>query len=89
MKKETIQTVAARIARLEFEEDRLELMIQFPPPRCRNVGVWRQFQLDSLGALRVSLREKRELLVRLGRCQLELDFEPTGESPAAAISSDS
>ena len=65
MKKETAGTVAARITLLEAQEARLAMTIQFPPPSCRNVHVWRQVQLDRRVEVRRLLGEQREIMGRL------------------------
>lgn len=74
MKQETVGTVTARIALLEVKEKRLALLIQFPPPGCRNVALWRQVESDTLCCLRQLLRAQREELARMtGQMQLDLD----------------
>jgi hypothetical protein len=75
MKKETVGTITARIALLEVKEKRVALLIQFPPPGCRNVALWRQVQTDALASLRCSLRAQRELLANMtGQLELPLDY---------------
>jgi hypothetical protein len=76
MKRETVRTVTARIALLEIQEQRLMLLIQFPPPGCRNVALWRQIESNTLCSLRQSLRAQRELLASITG-QLKLDLIDT------------
>ena len=71
MMKETVGTVTARIALLEVKEKRLALLIQFPPPSCRNVALWRRVEADMLCSLRQLLSAQREELARM-KGQLEL-----------------
>jgi hypothetical protein len=72
--KQSIEIVAARIAELEVQETRLVLTVQFPPPGCRSVEVWRRVQSQSLIDLRQSLNAQRENLAHLKRCQLVFEF---------------
>jgi hypothetical protein len=75
MKKETVGSLTARIAQLAVQEKRLELLIQFPPPGCRNVALWRQVETDALTSLRGSVREYRERLANMtGQLELPLDY---------------
>jgi len=65
MKAETVRAVTGRIAQMEAQEKRLALLIQFPPPGCRNVAVWRQMQGNTLLSLRQLLAAQRESLALL------------------------
>ena len=75
MKRETVSAVTARIASLEVQEQRLMLLIQFPPPGCRKVSLWREVQTEALGALRRSLNAQRGLLAQMtAQSELPLDY---------------
>jgi hypothetical protein len=77
MKNESATAIQSRIKLSEGQEKRLALMIQFPPPGCRSVAVWRQVQFDALCVLRGRLVEDRKELARLTG-QLELDLSQSG-----------
>jgi len=86
MKRDTVRTVTARIASLEVQEQRLMLLVQFPPPGCRNVVLWRQVQSDTLASVRCSLGVQRELLARMsGQLELPLRFDQAGEHQGVTL----
>jgi hypothetical protein len=75
MNSEPVENIAARIARLEVEELRIPLLIQFPPPGCRNIESWRQMQTEKLASLRQMLGAQRELLDKRQKLPARLSIQ--------------